>query len=267
MADSTKNDEKIFSFVADKLENELAPFGFRSEKTQKNGVISKIFVSEEIEYEISFNISTKIFFLKSGELESFDSKKIVSSWLFDQDEKTNKQLEVISSDFLASIGILDPKKNKKKSLKHFKKNKNNDDSEIDPIFLINRIASVFPDLKKEIQKEKDSFERFRPVTFTMQNIVPKIKETLVCSLKEKNEIKKLSKIFNSLYKTGDLDTRSIITMVILNSIKDEEDKFKEYFEDDLKKAWTAAKKIKGKKISPEKTKKIYKYFANKINSD
>ena len=70
------------------------------------------------------------------------------------------------------------------------------------------------------------------------------------------ELKKLGNILSAKYVNGDADTRSIITIVILNSIPEaDEAKIEEYLSDDLKKAFSYAKKFRGKKVKPEKEKK------------
>jgi hypothetical protein len=61
----------------------------------------------------------------------------------------------------------------------------------------------------------------------------------------------------SAYKSGDLDVRAVITIIILNSIETEkaENSLRNNINDDLKKAWDAAKKVKNKKVKPEKIKR------------
>ena len=70
------------------------------------------------------------------------------------------------------------------------------------------------------------------------------------------DLKKLGQILSTQYGNGDPDTRSIITIVILNSISAEYDaKIEEYLDDNLKKAFTYAKKYRNKTVKPEKEKK------------
>ncbi len=58
------------------------------------------------------------------------------------------------------------------------------------------------------------------------------------------------------YNNGDADTRSIITIVLLNALDDEEYKaVSEFFDNDLSVAAKAARKYKGRTVKPEKPKK------------
>jgi hypothetical protein len=70
-----------------------------------------------------------------------------------------------------------------------------------------------------------------------------------------------------MYVAGDMNVRSIITIVILNGIEDRAlENMKPLFSDDLKKGYTAAAKLKGKKIKPEKKKKEGKVVADNLNT-
>ncbi|MBQ1463227.1 MAG: hypothetical protein IIZ18_00310, partial [Ruminococcus sp.] len=72
-----------------------------------------------------------------------------------------------------------------------------------------------------------------------------------------DDIDKLSEILSAQYSYGDIDTRPLITIVILNSITDanQKESLRREMSDDLKKAWTAAEKYRGKKVKPAKQKK------------
>ena len=64
-------------------------------------------------------------------------------------------------------------------------------------------------------------------------------------------------ILSAQYGYCDLDTRSIITIVILNSVTEEDHKeaLRENMSAELVKAWKAAEKYRGKKVKPAKKKK------------
>ena len=72
-----------------------------------------------------------------------------------------------------------------------------------------------------------------------------------------------------MYQVGDMDVRSMITMVILNGIDDLDAlrSMEEKFSDDLRKSYQCAKKYKGKKVRPEKKKKKKQraYVAQRLN--
>jgi hypothetical protein len=261
------NNEKIFYLIADKFASELTSFDFKREKFQKNNKnIGEFFIGKNVKYELSYDSSSSVFLLKSCDPESCDDQTILSKWLFDSSTDANKQINAITTDFLESVGVSGPKDSIRKISKNIKKRKKDENFDADPMFLINRIANIFPELKAEIQEEKRAYENFRFVNFTKQNINPKLKNFLK-SQPDNGKVKKISEIFDGLYKSGDLDARSIITIVILSSIDDESEKIiREHLGDDLKKAWDATKSIRDKKISPERVKKTYSYIASSLKS-
>ena len=109
-------------------------------------------------------------------------------------------------------------------------------------------------MRDEIKNEEDCYFPFRGATFAKEHIVPKVATYITRA--SKPELEKFAGVFNLQYGNGDVDTRSIITVVILNSLSNEEfESLYEYFDDDLKKASKAARKYKGKNVKPEKPKK------------
>ena len=150
-----------------------------------------------------------------------------------------------------------------KKLKQAKKTKKSDDGNADPLFLSKRFLTLFPDMKDEIRDEQDCYYPFRGVTFAKASIVPRVNK-LVYEGKA-GELKKLGNILNAQYTNGDVDTRSIITIVILNGIPEvDEAKIEEYLSDNLKKAFQHAKKYRNKVVKPEKEKKKKKTIAQRL---
>ena len=99
------------------------------------------------------------------------------------------------------------------------------------------------------------------MTFTKEKAMP-----LILGLMEKpnaSKIKKLSKILSDMYANGDLDTKGIITYVILNELdtKDNFSKLWDLLSPDLQKAFTNTRKLRGKVIKPEKQSKPSKLFS------
>lgn len=174
----------------------------------------------------------------------------------DLDEATKHDAEDIVKDFEDSlIG-----KSKIKVQKNSKKKDN--DGNIDSMFLINRFTTIFPELKCEVLKEKEEHQSFRYITFIRENIVPLILLELEQGSKS-SKVKKITNLLNDLYKSGNLDVRSTVTIVILNSIESQKalDTVRKNMSEELQKAMKEARKFKGKKVKPEKQK-----LANKILS-
>ena len=75
-------------------------------------------------------------------------------------------------------------------------------------------------------------------------------------------------ILGDMYAAGDMDVRSIITIVLLNGIHDPEtveQKMVPQFRKELQEAYRAGKKYRGKTVKPEKKKKQKKYSAETLN--
>ena len=78
-------------------------------------------------------------------------------------------------------------------------------------------------------------------------------------------MEKLATLLSTQYGNGDADTRSIITIVILNSLPEGSyEGLNEYLSDELKTAWKAALKFKGKTVKPEKPKKKKKTMVERL---
>ncbi len=201
-------------------------------------------------YEITYDEDSRQVKLNLVD-EDFKNIKNLSSWLLDKESATQKDVNMITKDFVDTMA--GKEKSKNKSIK--RKNKVENESNITGLFFANRMVNIFPELKEEIQNEKNSYEEFRSVMFAEKNILPKVQELLKSS-GEKALINKLGKLLNDLYKNGTLDVRSIITMVILNNIEEQNSisAMESVLSDELKKAWSAALKYKGKNVKPEKVK-------------
>ena len=106
----------------------------------------------------------------------------------------------------------------------------------------------------------------RGVTFAKEHVLPKIESLLSSGRPE--QIKRLCDILGDMYAAGDMDVRSIITIVLLNGIHDPEtgeQKMVPQFRKELQEAYRAGKKYRGKTVKPEKKKKQKKYSAETLN--
>jgi len=237
--------EKAFNIITERLSGK--------QENKKNINKDKIFIEKNLAYKVIYKELEKKFELNVCEADKIDENNwtLISAWLFDPETDTEKQAKSIAEDFFQTVRR--PQKNNIK-LNKIKK-KRDEDGNVDYIFFINRLANVFPELKEEINSELENYESFRQVNFTKNFICPKI--NFILKNLEKEKIKKIGNILNNLYNTGDLDVRSLITIIILNSIQDKnsENEILKYLSEELKKAWNAAKKFKTKKVKPEKVKK------------
>lgn len=254
---------KAFKIIDEKISESLIQKGF--EKSNCTGE-SLSFIKNASGYKIVFDSDKKRFSLLEISIENGKEtiEKTISVWLFDPNNDTEKEAKDIAMDF---ANTLSGENNKKAKRNVKKKKKNDEENNTSPLFLMNRIANIFPELKNEIQKEKDNYENFRGVTFAREKALPLVKETLTTG-SPKDKFKKLCTVFSNLYDSGDLDTKGIITIVFLNAIEDQKSReaIEEMVGKDLKGAMSEAYKIRNKKIKPEKIKKKRTFISDTLET-
>lgn len=244
---------EAFEILASKVEKELNSQGFvRQSNSSNTNELTAIYTSENVAYSIVYDVDKKSFTLSNCQMTDkgpTNEWKKNSTWIFDAETQSKSDVNDIAGDFIDILTSSNAVKRAKQ-----KKVKSDDEGNADPLFLAKRFVTVFPELKQEIKEETETYDTFRGVTFTRENILPKINNYLAgCN---QYEVDKLVNILNTQYKNGDLDTRAIITMVILNSIEEKYfEKLQKEMSEDLKKSWEGAKYFKDKKVKPEKIKK------------
>lgn len=251
-------ENKAFKLISDSVESALKDKKFIKKTQDLKNTNSLIFEGENIAYRVSYYNETKKYELASCEVvngECDQEWKSISVWKFDPDSDKIQDAQDIANDFFSTLQ--GPKQvSLAKSNKH--KNKS-DESNADPLFLMNRLVNVFPELKSEIKFEKEHYSSFRGVTFTKEQVIPLVSKFL--NTANLAAIKKLGKILSDMYSSGDLDTRGIITYVILNEIENENNTAKiwDHLSADLQKAFENTRKLKGKNIKAEKKKKAVNF--------
>lgn len=223
--------------------------------------LKTLFFKSEKVYKLEYLVEKKQFKLlyANSNLNCLkdDDFKELSAWLFDPEVDTIKEAKSIANDFIESLS-----KNSNQKVKPSKKNTSTDSSGANDImFFINRMLTVFPELKDDIKSEKEHYEQFRSVTFCKEKILP-LFLNLLKDNSRKDKIKKLCSTLNTLYNNGDLDVRAVITIVFLNSVEDNNSKelMRKELDKELILAWEAALKYKGKTVKPEKSKKKFNLF-------
>ncbi|MBQ3264631.1 MAG: hypothetical protein IJH07_02535 [Ruminococcus sp.] len=255
---------QAFEHISGRVEEVLKPQGFSRVKiasTDDNELVA-LYTSENMAYSVIYYKDRQHTLLRECAMtdEGPDNQwKTLATWMFDPERDTMKEAGSIANDFCDAISA--PSAVKK--VKQAKKTKKSDDGNADPLFLAKRFLTLFPDMKDEIRDEQDCYYPFRGVTFARASIVPRVNK-LVHEGKAA-ELKKLGGILSAQYVNGDADTRSIITIVILNAIPEaDEAKIEEYLSDNLKKAFAYAKKWRNKTAKPEKEKKKKKTIAQRL---
>lgn len=248
--------KKAFDFIVGKVEEELVKSGYTKQKVaaENSNEFVALFTSQNIAYSVVYLKDKQQMVLRSCTMteDGPDNEwKTLATWLYDDEFADQKDAESIANDFVEGVsGTIAIKRAKQVK----QKKKKDDDGTADPKFLAKRFVTYFPELKDEIKNEEDCYFPFRGATFAKEHMVPKIQTYIKRA--SKPELKKFSGVFNVQYGNGDVDTRAIITIVILNSLSDEDfNCIVEYFDDDLQKAARAARKYKDKTVKPEKPKK------------
>lgn len=260
---------KAFEIVNKKVEAVLSEQGFTRQNvpsTASDELVS-LYTNTDTAYSIVYYKSKKHMVMRSCAMtdDGPDNEwKTMGTWIFDPALDREKEAESIGNDFaetLSGPGFIAQTRQQKK------KKKNSEDGNGDPLFFAKRLVNLFPELKDEIRQEEDSYESFRAVTFAREHIVPKVHKVLEGG--DEKQIDKLAELLSAQYGYCDLDTRSIITIVILNSVTDEAQKeaIQAEMSYDLQKAWKAAEKFRGKKVKPAKKKKKKQSFMQKMMAE
>ena len=252
-----------FDIIVGKAERVLRAKGFRRETVADSEEELTALYIGDLAYSIVYTFSNKRIVLRSCQLEEDapdNEWKTLATWLFDPDSDGTKEAESIGEDFAETIR--GPKQSS--AMQKQKKRKKDGENNVDPLFLANRMVTYFPGLKDEIAYEKAHYESVRGVTFADEKIAPRFGKMI----EEANEkkIEKISQGLTALYTSGDLDTKGIITYILLNSVEDDEKfaKLIEAFSDNDKKIMKAARKLRGKNIKPEKPKKQKKFISDTL---
>lgn len=259
-------DQKTFDLITEKVGAALEEQGFQSAgETQEEAGHVALFTGESTAYSVLYNEDKKRYELRTCDMvdDQPDEKwKSISIWLFDPQNDSLPEAESITNDFVETIQ--GPKR--VAALKTKKKRKKDEENTSDPLFFFNRFVGIFPDLREELSLERAQYEEPRAVAFSRKSLLPRI-EALCTQTTNQDQIKRCCELLNDMYVAGDMDVRSVITIVILNGIENETalENMKQFFSDDLKKAYVSARKLKGKKIKPEKKPKPKKFTADNLN--
>lgn len=252
---------EAFDLICTRVQQALEAQGFNKLNVSNTGSdeMVSLYANDAIAYSVIYYADKNRMVLEScGMTEDGPDNdwRAIATWMFDPEINDKKDANSIANDFVATVSAPVRQKAQQRQLK---KKKRDEDGNVDPVFLYKRLVTVLPDLKDEIFNEEDCYDPFRSATFAKTFVVPKVNELL--SSGNRQQITKLGAVLSAQYKNGDMDCRSIITIVILNGIEGEknEELMDEALDDMLKKAWKFARRYRGKEVKPEKPKKKSKF--------
>ena len=261
-------EQKAFDLIAEKVRSVLLEQGFeRKGDVREEQGQAAIYLGEDAAYSVLYERKAGLFHLRTcgvADGKPDNQWKKLSTWAFDPEADNAAYASSIAQDFAETLGGSDRKALVRQQKK---KKKKDEDAAIDPQFLFNRLAGIFPELRGELAQEKGTYGTVRGVTFTREHVVGRV-EQLAKTYPDSEPFKRLCNVLNDMYKNGDMDVRSIITIVLLNGINDRQalENLSKNFSEDLSKVDDKAKGLKGKKVRPEKKKKMPKYNGEMIQT-
>lgn len=263
-------EEKAFSIIRGKLDSLLEEqgFHFEEEKQEEQGSAVIYLNAERLSYSVLYNKKTKQFELRSATLPDDKEASIpwrtLSQWLFDPEQDDARSAESIGNDFAETI----QGPSRVEALQMAKKRRSKEqESAQDPMFFVNRLSGLLPGLKEDMIEERARYGLLRPISFIETYAMPKLEELLQSG--SGASVQKLAELLNDLYENGDMNVRSIITMVVLNGLDGKlvEERLVPSFAEDMLKGYKAGLRMKGKKVKPEKVKKQPKFVADALKNN
>lgn len=261
-------EQNAFGLVADKVGEALKAQGYQpvKDQPQEANVQSAVFAGEGAAYGVLYRADKKRFELRTCDVTDDGPSgkwKSLSTWLFDPETDSADQAQSIADDFLETIQ--GPKQTAVARTAAKKKRRKDDDDNVDPIFLFNRFVGVFPELRDEMSEERAAYGDVRAVTFAREKLLPKL-ETLCSDGTDAGPVGRCAALMNELYMSGDMDVRSIITIVLLNGLSSGAlEALRPQFSEEMAKGCKSGLKMKDRKVKPEKKKKKKNFMAATLN--
>ena len=263
-------EQKAIAVIRGKLDSVLEEqgFHFEEEKQEEKGNSILYVNAERLSYSVLYNEGQKQFELRSATLPEGEDAEIpwrtLSSWLFDPEQDDARSAESIGNDFVETIQ--GPKRVEALQMAKKRKKKEEESSQ-DPMFFMNRLSNIIPSLKEDMVEERSQYGLLRPIAFVETYALPKLQELLRSG--SDAAVGRLAELMNELYENGDMDVRSILTIVVLNGLdpKDVQERLVPSFSEDMRKGYKAGLKLKGKKVKPEKVKKQSKFVADALKNN
>lgn len=253
-------DFNAFDFIQGQLNEELVKQGFSEARPlEDDRGKAVVFSTEDAAYSLLYDGKAQHFELRSASVDEGElgQWRRLAMWLFDEKEGERADAESIANDFLDIVR--GPRQ--LKQIQQKRKRGRDEERSVDPVFFINRLVNIFPEIKEDINGEKIVYGQVRPAIFVRDKVVPKC-EALANTRAGSDAMKKLCALLDDMYKNGDMDLRSVITAVLLNGLSDGAfAAIQESLGDELQKNTRFSRRLRGKQVKPEKKKKQKKVEA------
>ncbi|MCH4239004.1 MAG: hypothetical protein LKF71_01870 [Oscillospiraceae bacterium] len=265
-------EQKAFEQIVASLRTVLEKQGYTLDEDSVREVKSGLqafFIGKEMAYGVFYEAENKRFALRYCSVEDGrpeEKWRNRSVLLFDPEnaDDARSMTDSVIADFTDEVSEKD---NTAAALKQVKKHhkKKTEESKTDALFFFNRLVNVFPEVREEIAVERITYGDIRTASFAREKILPKL-HALLQGAENPAADKKVAEIFSELYENGDVNVRSVITFVLINSLSDAEMAVLEpYFSQGMKVGSRSARGLRGKKLKPEKPKKIKHIIADNLN--
>lgn len=236
-----------FDLIRTKVLEKLSGFGIAAEE-ENHSSISCRFESESDAIVISYDKGKKLYELYRGAKEdNAESMTKLQSYLFDEAAGDgSKEANSVANEFIDSL-VARPQKSA--VAKRRRADKVSDESSA--IFFVNRIPSVMPECREPLLLHKNHYEQVLPRHFCEE--VVNVAFADARRKGEKGKVTQFCNLLSNMYKTCDLDTKSIIIHVILASVGQAEVEYiNSLLSEDLRKAWKHGRKWYGRKVKAPK---------------
>ena len=141
-----------FDLIQNALAQELSQQGFRDpEPLEDPAGRAVLFATDEVAYSVLYDSKKQSFILRSTTLDEKGAPsewRQLSTWLFDLRSGERSDAESIVNDF--TDVVRGPKR--VAMVQQRKKTAKGEDRNVDPLFFINRLVGLFPELKEEDRK-------------------------------------------------------------------------------------------------------------------
>ncbi len=244
----------FFETCINKMESDLTEKGYvKSECVTSGPEPYALYNCEADTLLVKYAKGDKRFYLCKGEANAnADDCGHIQTYYFDEAAGDGeREASAIALEFLDTLsGPVRPSKDRIAAVAKQAKKEETGDS-MDANFFVNRIPAAFPECRIPLLSHKEFYGEILPVKFCEETVCAALAENLKKG--NKARLNPFFELLSNAYDKGDMDTKSIIVQVILNSIMDEEERAlaEGKISDTLRKAWIAGRKFIGKEVKPE----------------